>query len=82
MVQILDDSAEVGSDYQAMPMSTIQFLANEQSTDATLIIFQDDSPEGEEQFFIELTTSGDVPHVMIGGGLFGRATTVIIDDDG
>ena len=81
MVQILDDSAEVGKDFQAMPRNTIQFLANEQSIDVTLEILQDDSPEGEEQFFIELTTSG-APRVMIGGGLFGRTTVVIKDDDG
>ena len=81
MVQILDGSAEVGKDYQAMPRSTIQFLANEQSINVPLVIYQDDTREGEEQFFIELTTSG-APRVMIGGGLFGRTTVVIIDDDG
>ena len=81
MVQILDGSAEVGKDYQAMPRTTIPFLANEQSIDVPLIILQDDSPEGEEQFFIELSTSG-APRVMIGGGLFGRTTIVIKDDDG
>ena len=81
MVQILDGSAEVGKDYQAMPRSTIRFLANEQSIDVPLVIYQDDTREGEEQFFIELTTSG-APHVMIGGGLFGRTTVVIKDDDG
>ena len=81
MIQILDDSAEVGKDYQAMARNTIRFLANEQSIDVPLVILQDDIPEGEEQFFIELTTSG-APRVMIGGGLFGRTTVVIIDDDG
>ena len=81
MVQILDGSAEVGKDYQAMPRTTIPFLANEQSIGVPLIILQDDTPEGEEWFFIELTTSR-APRVMIGGGLFGRTTVVIKDDDG
>ena len=81
IVQISDGSAEEGSDYQAMPRSTIRFLANELSIDITFVLLQDAIPEDKEEFFIELTTSG-APRVMIGGGLFGRVTVVIIDDDG
>ena len=82
IAQISDDSAEEGSDYQAMPKIFIPFSANEQSIDILFVLLGDDIPEDDEEFTIELTTSGDAPHVMIGGGLFGRATIVIIDDDG
>ena len=81
--QILDGSAEEGSDYDAMRRITWPFLANEQSIDIEFVLLGDDIPEDEEEFTIELelTTSG-APRVMIGGGLFGRTTVVIIDDDG
>ena len=81
--QMLDGSAEEGSDYDAMRRITWPFLANEQSIDIEFVLLGDDIPEDEEEFTIELELSTfGAPRVMIGGGLFGRTTVVIIDDDG
>ena len=86
--QFIDGSAqrEIGAgtgDFIAIqPRVTLLFPTDEQFIEVGFILIQDRLPEDAEDFSIELTTSG-APRVEIGsGGLFGRATIVIIDNDG
>ena len=61
----------------------IPFLPIEQFIQVEFVLLQDRLPEPNEEFSIELTTSG-APRVNIGqlGGPFSRSTVMIIDDDG
>ena len=82
VAQISDRTTQIGSDYLAVTRSFITFSANQQFINVQSELLPDVIPEDEEEFTIELTTSGDAPRIMIGGSLFGRTTVVIIDDDG
>ena len=73
-----------GGDYQTIEARVvIPFLPIEQSIELQFLLLQDRLPEPNEDFTIELTTSG-APRVVVGqpGGPFARTTVVIIDDDG
>ena len=72
-----------GGDYLANARVVLPFLPNQQSIELRFELLQDRLPEPNEDFTIELTTSG-APRVVVGqdGGLFARTTVVIVDDDG
>ena len=88
IAQFIDGSAQrstgnvIGDYVQGNPRVSLLFPADEQLIQFSFELIQDRLPEDMEDFIIELTFSG-APRVEIGGGgLFGRATIVIIDDDG
>ena len=72
-----------GGDYQVDARVVLPFIPDDQSIQLLFELLQDRLPEPNEEFTIELTTSG-APRVVIGqdGGPFARTTVVIIDDDG
>ena len=81
--QFIDGTATRLTDFLASSRVSNPFLPTEQSIPVQFDLLQDRLPENNEEFTIELTTSG-APRVMIGqdGGPFSRTTVVIIDDDG
>ena len=73
-----------GGDYQTSEARIVNpFLPIEQFIQVQFELLQDLLPELNEEFTIELTTSG-APRVLTGqeGGPFARTTVVIVDDDG
>ena len=83
IAQFIDDTATRLTDYLVVARIVIPFLPNDQSIQVQFLLLQDRLPEPNEEFTIELTTSG-APRVVVGqdGGPFARTTVVIIDDDG
>ena len=67
----------------AVPRITLPFFPNEQLISVGFILVIDELAEPEEEFFIELTSSG-LPRVVIGqgDGPFGRTSVVIMDAAG
>ena len=89
IAQFIDGTATrlidvTGGDYQTIEARVvIPFLPNDQSIQVQFLLLQDRLPEPNEDFTIELTTSG-APRVVVGqdGGPFARTTVVIVDDGG
>ena len=78
------NTATEGADFAPFSNPTIlDFIPDEQRLNFQIILFADDTPEGEESFQIELSLTTSVPGVSVGGGgVFSRTTVVIVDDDG
>ena len=72
-----------GGDYRVDARVVLSFLPNQMSMELRFELLQDRLPEPNEEFTIELTTSG-APRVVVGqdGGPFARTTVVIVDNDG
>ena len=89
IAQFIDGTAtrrtmdNVGDFATVRPRTTIPFFANQSRIPFQFELTSDRIPEQPEEFTIELTTFG-APRVVVGaeGIVFGRATIVIIDDDG
>ena len=72
-----------GGDYRVDARVVLSFLPNQKSMELRFELLQDRLPEPNEEFTIELTTSG-APRVVVGqdGGPFARTTVVIVDNYG
>ena len=72
-----------GGDYLVNARVINPFGPNEQFVLVQFELLQDQLPEPNEEFSIELTSSG-ASRIVIGqeGGPFSRTTVVIVDDDG
>ena len=78
------NAATDGTDYfSGGNVSSFSFRRDQQRINYQFELFDDDTPEGEEEFQIELSLGSGTPGVSVGGGgVYSRATVVIIDDDG
>ena len=73
----------IGDYITLIPRQFLLFPAAAESISFSFEVIHDRLPEPNEEFSIELTTSG-APRVVVGqdGGPFARTTVVIVDDDG
>ena len=78
------NAATDGTDYfSGGNVSSFSFRRDQQRINYQFELLDDDTPEGEEVFQIELSLGSGTPGVSVGGGgVYSRATVVIIDDDG
>ena len=78
------NAATDGTDYfSGRNVSSFSFRPDQQRINYQFELIDDDTPEGEEVFQLELSLGSGTPGVSVGGGgVYSRATVVIIDDDG
>ena len=78
------NAATEGLDFCLSPNPPSQYFDfDEQRISIDFELFDDDTPEGEEEFQLELSLGSGTSGVSVGGGgVYSRATVVIIDDDG
>ena len=80
---VAGNSATEGADFIAQDWYRAIFNPDEQKINFPFILLRDQAPEGEEFFQIELSLGSDTPSVSVGGGgVYSRATVMIVDEDG
>ena len=73
-----DNTAEAGSDYNAIPQTTVSFAVGETEKTVTVTSLDDDFAENQEGLFVDITATSATGTRAAG---FGKRATVTLDDN-